>query len=741
MIPDPSYERMSSSTPSIRVDVGESHGASTPPHARVVEQPLSEPQTGQVSVDESRWLPSTLASYVETPFRHKRTIVTSVLACMLLGWLAILVWPRKYESEAKLKIRVGRSSVALDPTVTTGETMLMQKTLEEEVITTLDVLGSRQVLAKVVDKIGPEAVLSGTVPGAPEGGVTASILEPIKGLVSNVVGLGASAVGLKDDISDHELAVIQIGDQLNVYAPKKSSVVTISSEGKSPQMAQLMAQTMIAVFMEEHLRSSATPGSHKFFGEEVKTAETRLKKMNQQRFDFLTKENLVSIDANREMLRDKLVAVNRDILVAKGTLEQTHSKIAELKGKIVRMDDEVVVSRQEATSTTWSGIRQKIYELEVAEKNMEGIFQPSHPTLVSTRDQLESARGILKKIKSENVNNNSGINPAKATAREDLRQLETAVAGLETEIEEKLKDRKQADIEVKRLLENERSLIGMDRDIAVLESSLGLLNQKMEESRLIEQLEQNQFSNVSIVQPASLIERAASPDKRLLAVAFTMLGGMLGLALAYLKENSFESVRSADQLRLWVKGLPVTEIRAGKESNRAQRDREQYRVMLLDALRKSSGNRQRSGKGRTIGVLGCHIGCGSSTVAQSLRDVGEQEFFDNISLLDWSDIRLGNDEASFQRWDEKLTELSNSKDLVIVDLPPAHSLHQTQILDKLDQLVVVVESDVTTESAAKRTIALFASPHTPDVATVVLNKSRSYMPRHLERLLKPGTPA
>lgn len=45
----------------------------------------------------------------------------------------MLVWPKKFESEAKLMIRVGRESVVLDPTATTSQTLMLQKTQEEEV--------------------------------------------------------------------------------------------------------------------------------------------------------------------------------------------------------------------------------------------------------------------------------------------------------------------------------------------------------------------------------------------------------------------------------------------------------------------------------------------------------------------------------------------------------------------------------------------------------------------------------
>ena len=109
---------------------------------------------------------SSIASYLEIPFIYKRLIMVCTLIGILLGWGAIVTWPRTYESEAKLMIRVGRESVSLDPTATTSPTLTLHKTLEEEVITALEVLNSRQVAETVVDKLGAKAILSGELPDA-----------------------------------------------------------------------------------------------------------------------------------------------------------------------------------------------------------------------------------------------------------------------------------------------------------------------------------------------------------------------------------------------------------------------------------------------------------------------------------------------------------------------------------------------------------------------------------------------
>ena len=69
-----------------------------------------------------------LGDYVELPFRYWRLLAGCVLTSIVVGLLALIIWPRSYESEAKLMITVGRESVGLDPTATTSPTLMLKKT-------------------------------------------------------------------------------------------------------------------------------------------------------------------------------------------------------------------------------------------------------------------------------------------------------------------------------------------------------------------------------------------------------------------------------------------------------------------------------------------------------------------------------------------------------------------------------------------------------------------------------------
>ena len=212
-----------------------------------------------------------LAKYLEVPFIHKWTVMT-VLACSLLaGWLAILLWPRVYESEAKLKLKVGLESVGLDPTAsTTSRTLMLQKTQQEEINSALEVLSSRQIAEQVVAKIGDIPIIDGYLPSevVAEEGWLKSTAKKLKTAVSESLHSVLVASGIRDEISDHEMAVRTVQKNVEIYAPKMSNVITIHAEAKSPQMAQAIAHQLTETFLDQHLQISRTEGSQAFFDEQ-----------------------------------------------------------------------------------------------------------------------------------------------------------------------------------------------------------------------------------------------------------------------------------------------------------------------------------------------------------------------------------------------------------------------------------------------------------------------------------------
>ena len=102
--------------------------------------------------------PLTLFDIIGAVFRYKWRVLLVTGLMLLLSAAAVLIFPKKYESEAKLFVRLGRGSAAMDP-ATFGQTISIQESRESEMNSIVDMLQSRGLAERVVDEVGVEAVL------------------------------------------------------------------------------------------------------------------------------------------------------------------------------------------------------------------------------------------------------------------------------------------------------------------------------------------------------------------------------------------------------------------------------------------------------------------------------------------------------------------------------------------------------------------------------------------------------
>ena len=119
---------------------------------------------------------TTLRDFYDVLFRHKRRSLLFFCCVMIAVTLVTFLLPEIFRSEATLMIRLGRESVSLDPTATTGQVVSIGMDKENEINSELAILQSRELAEKVVDAIGVEMILNGPekVPG-PEDSVLSKV--------------------------------------------------------------------------------------------------------------------------------------------------------------------------------------------------------------------------------------------------------------------------------------------------------------------------------------------------------------------------------------------------------------------------------------------------------------------------------------------------------------------------------------------------------------------------------------
>ncbi len=133
------------------------------------------------------------------------------------------------------------------------------------------------------------------------------------------------------------------------------------------------------------MEGSHTDGSYEFFQEQSADVENQVNKLVAARAKFMQENKIVSIEQNRQLLSSQFSGIDRDLVLALGELEQAEAEVEDLQAKLLEVDDEIVAAKIAGSDSTWSGMRQQVYALELEEQNHTATLREGHPRLTRVR--------------------------------------------------------------------------------------------------------------------------------------------------------------------------------------------------------------------------------------------------------------------------------------------------------------------------------------------------------------------
>lgn len=738
-----------------------------------------------------------LSRCIEPFLVYKRWWIASLLVALLFGWAILLVWPRTYQSIAKLQLLVGRESVGLDPSSTTTQTLLMQKTMEEDVNSALEILGSRDLAQRVVNELGAENILNGSLPLLVVEQASPGMKQQVQHYLNKMQELVDQAIdwtGVRDSLSNNEYAIIELEDTVTISSPRKSSTIVISAYSKSPQMAQAIVQSYTKHFLERHMDVATTEGSKNFFSEQAYKAESNLQELLVQRSSLLQQHKMASAASRFNILTTHLATIETTIINSAAQIDQASSELGDLTRSIEQSEAEVVSAKQTQPDQAIVGMRNSLYAAELEGKRRAAIYKEGHPLLVQIEQQVEAARESLERLEQESESLSTTPNPLRQKLEEDQLKTRARVVGLNSLLEKSQSQLDQKQNEMNHLLEIELLVEQLDRQIEVSKKSLGLLREKEEQARIVDDLRKERISSIGLAQSATLIEKPVSPKKPLIAAALLLLGLGVGVGLVGLRELSRKTIRNAEDVQQWL-GIPVLaetpHIRRIARRRFSMKDLKSRKLApvraackslyseLILSERRPGGARSR---GISIGILGLDEDSGASLLATGLAlecshhsdrqttlidldlqkrtvssvfglnggpgivefaagraseaDCVQQSEDSALHLVGSTAPRLkhasGSDVCNVVGVLGKLTE---PNDYVIFDFPPASRPDQIlQLAKELDQVVIVVRSEVTKLATVARVLERLQRANS-NVAGIALTRTHRYLPKWLKNLI------
>ena len=491
-----------------------------------------------------------IREFLRSLYRHKRKTLALALGILALTVVVILFAPRKYQSEGKLYIQIGRESVTLDPTATTGEMIPLQQTdRSQEIATVIDVLNSRGVLEQVVDSLGPEVVLG-------KSGEHTSDVGLIRRMVSGAIETAVGIVKSIDPISPREEALIRLERNLEVEAQRDSTLISIRYDTKSPKLAQLVAQSLMDAYRSEHLRLHRTSGSREFFAQQHSALENKLNEVVGKLRDAKNRLHMVSIESRRETLENRLASIELSRVVALQQVAAAEARVSMLKKQIDTLPARMVSEETTLPNTGADALREQLYLLQVILMEQEAKFNSDHPALQATRKQVREAEAMLAQESRARQETTSDVNPNYQSLALSLASATSELAALQAGKYQLEDQRTQVLGELKVLNDHELEIDQLEREAQLAREKYFRYADNLEQARIDEELDNERISNVIIAQHATLAEKPVSPKKSLLVGLALVLTLAAAVALVCFCELINDRIYTADQLQKSLQ-LPV----------------------------------------------------------------------------------------------------------------------------------------------------------------------------------------
>lgn len=495
-------------------------------------------------------------------FRHRTKMLAALLVAITLGLAASFLTTPVYRSEAQLLVRVGRESVALDPTAVMGPRVAISQSRKEEIRSELAILRSEDLMVQMAAAENAGRCQETQLP---------SVCEEEASL---------------------EKAAASLADKMRAHVLPSSNVIALHFDDEDRAHAQSMLELWVQRFLEKHVEVHRTPGSYEFFSEQTDNLAQRIAETNRELTRLQWKSGDFVIAERRKALVDQIVDLRKQESGVDLSIETLKARIAVLKAQTP--SDELL-----------DKLKERLVDAKLAKLELAGRYKEGTAAVDAADNQVKGTVGLLKQVGRERrLQMLKGARGELAVEMARREALAKQLVSLREELAQFAEKDQAIDLLLRR---KEADQANYDKYIASLE-----------QARIDSALERARISNISVLQAPTLPQSALHPRPTVYFAASTLLGLFLALALGIGAEALDPSLRTPQRVKkkLGVRCLGSIPFDESMTTLKLLNDAH-IGVPVQEALDQLAGQLMATGV-RIVAVAGSREGDGASTLVAGL---------------------------------------------------------------------------------------------------------------------------
>jgi uncharacterized protein involved in exopolysaccharide biosynthesis len=453
-------------------------------------------------------------------FRHKRVMMLSFLGVFVGVTLSWLVLPSKYRSETKLLVKRER----VDPVITPDKAaqMTFRDTVsEEEINSEVELITSQDVLQQVV---------------------TSCRLDR-KGFLSSMVHPFAT----EQNRIDH--AVADLRSDLELEVLKKTNVISIAYESRSPRRAQRVLAALDSAYLEKHLDVHHPAGQFQFFDQQAEQYKKDLLSAEEQLKQFADQQGGVAPSTMRDITLQKLADFNGQLQTTRASIRETQTRISDLEKQSSSTPSRLTTQMKNSDNPqVLENLKATLISLENKRTELLTKYQPTYPLVEEVDKELADTRGALAKEESSPVKEETtDQNPTYAWVSGELAKAKADLSGFHARETALLSSISFYNEQVRKLEQQGIQQGDLVRTEKANEANYLLYTQKKEEARIEDALDRTRLLNVSVVETPAL-PSLPTRSPLLLGLVALLLASAVSIGVVVAMDYADQSFRTPSEV-------------------------------------------------------------------------------------------------------------------------------------------------------------------------------------------------
>lgn len=475
-----------------------------------------------------------IVQYVSIVRRHKWGILSLALAGLIVAAILAVRAVPIYQGKVTMVVEPKTEGFSLERQY--GGSARMWLFYE----TQYSIIKSRSVAALAVDDLGLVREALKDKAQAAEQPKEPGLVDSLKA----VVGLGPGDVENTEPLSE-ETQREQLRNQLagslsggvTVRGGKKSEIITISYESSDREKAAEYANAIAKAYIEYGLSSRVASDQEdtEFLNTQLSELRENLEDAERALEEFQNTEGMIDTAQNQEMVGAKLSGLSSELVraqTARSEAEIRYNQAVRLKN--AGQDYESLASVLQSPRV--QAIRSEVTSAERQVSTLSERYGPKHPKMKAAKADLDEASRALVAAVNKVI---QGLRKEYEVALSQERRINRLIAEQKGEI---------GDLRGKGL-----QLAKLERDV---ENSRKLYEAFLSKYKAEDISDEYRVSNARVLDKALVPGAPIKPNKQRMLMIGAVLGLMLGIGFAILREKLDNTFRVSDQLESTL-GLPV----------------------------------------------------------------------------------------------------------------------------------------------------------------------------------------